>query len=496
MGDISRQLGTEARPQSPAHSGFEHWADSPGLVAQQRSALKTARAHAPPAAAPSETPPPATEKDPLAQLARLTDRMEPSPRDAALARLFDAPPPAAVVTPEPVKTATVAPPPVKEATSAPTQAEPTPAPEKNKLETQVTPARDRPPESGLTRMYRGIGKNVWDSKEGDALFFSTDPARAAAFGELHYVDVTQAELAKFERSHSKRILEQEPMAANDYRTADPEIIARLTAFEVERGSNAEVKTPAPEPAKPPAPIKAETQAKQVEPPRFAFPPTIGATIAAPLPTVAKTPEAEKTAPVPRVMPPLFTPSGKQLEPTATPTVTKSPEAEKTPQPVAPTPATPAAARGAIPAAQPAELKNAQGKTAKDYLFIREIGGGRGPDRRPAPAPSNADRPLTANEILGRHGNPALEARYAKQQQEQQRRQQQNTASPTAATPAAARGGNVPVEKQAEHNAAQEKKEKTAKDYVFTREIGEGRRGRDDGNDRGGGRERGGGGRTR
>ena len=90
-------------------------------------------------------------------------------------------------------------------------------------------------------MYRGIGKNVWDLKEGDALFFSTDPARAAEFGKLHYVDITQAELAKFERPHSKRILEQEPMAANDYRTADQEIIARLTASEPERGGRVEVK---------------------------------------------------------------------------------------------------------------------------------------------------------------------------------------------------------------------------------------------------------------
>jgi hypothetical protein len=85
-----------------------------------------------------------------------------------------------------------------------------------------------------TRMYRGIGNNVWPSEHGEALFFSTDPARAAAFGELHYVDVTAAEMAKFERPHAKRILEHEPIAANDWRTADPEIIARLKPLEAGR----------------------------------------------------------------------------------------------------------------------------------------------------------------------------------------------------------------------------------------------------------------------
>lgn len=77
------------------------------------------------------------------------------------------------------------------------------------------------------RMYRGIGQNVWPSSQGESLFFTTDQQRAAAFGVLHYVDITAAELSKFEQPHSKRILEAEPIARNDYRTADPEIIARL-----------------------------------------------------------------------------------------------------------------------------------------------------------------------------------------------------------------------------------------------------------------------------
>jgi hypothetical protein len=74
-------------------------------------------------------------------------------------------------------------------------------------------------------MYRGIGNNV--AERGRRCFFSTDPTRAAAFGQLHYVDVTADEMAKFERPHSERILRAEPIAVNDWRTADPEIIARL-----------------------------------------------------------------------------------------------------------------------------------------------------------------------------------------------------------------------------------------------------------------------------
>jgi hypothetical protein len=106
-------------------------------------------------------------------------------------------------------------------------------------ERHATPEQQQPPDReaappSLTRMYRGIGSNVWEAQSGDALFFSTDPARAAAFGQLHYVDVTAEELAKFERPHSKRILEAEPIAVNDWRTADPAIIARLRPLEAER----------------------------------------------------------------------------------------------------------------------------------------------------------------------------------------------------------------------------------------------------------------------
>lgn len=77
------------------------------------------------------------------------------------------------------------------------------------------------------RLYRGIGNNVGVAKEGEAIFFSTNKDRAAAFGVLHYVDVTRAEFEKLECPHSKRILDAEPIAKDDYRVDDPQILARL-----------------------------------------------------------------------------------------------------------------------------------------------------------------------------------------------------------------------------------------------------------------------------
>ncbi len=103
----------------------------------------------------------------------------------------------------------------------------------------------------LTRMYRGIGDNVAASQPGDALYFSTDPARAAAFGTVHYVDVTVAEMARFERPHSERFHQFESVAKNDWITADPAIIARLRPLEVERQEGRETaqearQSPAPQ----------------------------------------------------------------------------------------------------------------------------------------------------------------------------------------------------------------------------------------------------------
>ena len=66
------------------------------------------------------------------------------------------------------------------------------------------------------------------------IFFNGPCYGQKAFGQLHYVDITAAELAKFEQPHSKRILEHEPIAKNDWRTADPAIIARLKPLEAQR----------------------------------------------------------------------------------------------------------------------------------------------------------------------------------------------------------------------------------------------------------------------
>jgi hypothetical protein len=148
MGDISRQLGKEERTPAPARSGFEHWADSPGMVEQERSAMRAARTHAPPSVASSQTlPPPVPEKDPLAQLARLMDKGESSPREAALARLFDQPTPARTA-PQPMRAA--APEPEKQPEpekTAPPIAPPTPRPEpeKNAALPRVMPPLFTPP---------------------------------------------------------------------------------------------------------------------------------------------------------------------------------------------------------------------------------------------------------------------------------------------------------------------------------------------------------------
>ncbi len=124
----------------------------------------------------------------------------------------------------------------------------------------------------MTRLYRGVGKNVWEAGPGDAVFFTTDPERAAVFGKVHFVDVTTAELAKFEQPHSRRILDAEPAARNDWRTADPAIIARLQPVTAEptaeRGGNPRegFATAATEAAgRPQTPTAPDTLAKAPEP---------------------------------------------------------------------------------------------------------------------------------------------------------------------------------------------------------------------------------------
>ena len=79
----------------------------------------------------------------------------------------------------------------------------------------------------VIRMYRGIGENVGPAHQGNELHFSTDQARAAAFGKVYYVDVTREDMAKFEPAHGQRFQQFQTIAQNDWVTADPDIIARL-----------------------------------------------------------------------------------------------------------------------------------------------------------------------------------------------------------------------------------------------------------------------------
>ena len=63
-----------------------------------------------------------------------------------------------------------------------------------------------PLKQGMTRLYRGEGKN--NTKGGD--WFTTDKAYAEGYGELHYVDVTNDELGKhFAQGHHSTAKRQE-----------------------------------------------------------------------------------------------------------------------------------------------------------------------------------------------------------------------------------------------------------------------------------------------
>ena len=88
-------------------------------------------------------------------------------------------------------------------------------------------------EAATVRLYRGVGNNV--SVDGslnlDGVFFTTNRERAATFGTLHFVDVSREELARYQCPHSAHILHHEPAAKDDYRIADPAILARLRVWE-------------------------------------------------------------------------------------------------------------------------------------------------------------------------------------------------------------------------------------------------------------------------
>jgi MobA/MobL family len=85
-------------------------------------------------------------------------------------------------------------------------------------------------EPNVIRLYRGIGNNVAPQREGGGAFFSTNIDRARGFGELHFIDLSADEFAELKCPHSKRILEAEPIAKDDYRIYDADILNRLQAL--------------------------------------------------------------------------------------------------------------------------------------------------------------------------------------------------------------------------------------------------------------------------
>lgn len=119
-----------------------------------------------------------------------------------------------------------------------------------------------------------------------------------------------------------------------------------------------------------------------------------------------------------------------------------------------------------------------------------------PQATPTPSPKasvDSDQPLRADEVLGRHTDPALQARYEMQQRRQ--RQQEASASPTPNTPAedAARI-NVPAEKRTEQRRPYDKFTRDSTGGKFIRDLNEDdpTRGPDDDHSRGrsrGGRKR-------
>jgi hypothetical protein len=50
------------------------------------------------------------------------------------------------------------------------------------------------------RLYRGVGKNL--GEEGPTAFYTTDPAKAALYGDVHYVDVTRDDMMHFAQGHN------------------------------------------------------------------------------------------------------------------------------------------------------------------------------------------------------------------------------------------------------------------------------------------------------
>lgn len=65
-------------------------------------------------------------------------------------------------------------------------------------------------------LYRGIGNNM--GKPGDTAFFTTNPAKAAGYGEVHSIEVTQDEMKHFVKGHG---------GPDEFVTSNQDIIGRV-----------------------------------------------------------------------------------------------------------------------------------------------------------------------------------------------------------------------------------------------------------------------------
>jgi hypothetical protein len=106
--------------------------------------------------------------------------------------------------------------------------------------------------------------------------------------------------------------------------------------------------------------------------------------------------------------------------------------------------------------------------------------------------ANDTRPLSANEVHSRFGDPALEARYRRSQQERNPRDYSDLSRPLTASELVERS-NTPAEKIIEPPATREKFIREVRDEKFTRESRDGKitrspRDRDSGRDRDDGRD--------
>jgi hypothetical protein len=76
--------------------------------------------------------------------------------------------------------------------------------------------QEQAPSGGTVRMYRGVGKNLGDA--GSTAFFTTDPKKAALYGDVGYVDVSKDELGNFAQGAN---------GADEFVTDNPDFTKRL-----------------------------------------------------------------------------------------------------------------------------------------------------------------------------------------------------------------------------------------------------------------------------